>query len=298
MRSTAEDGSDVSEPADREPGRAPDRAPGDDFDPAGSTESTWTVGEVAQMAHVTVRTLHHYDEIGLLEPSDRSDGGYRLYSRGDLERLQQVLVYRELDFALDAIGNLLDAPIADRRVALRAQRELLVEKKERMEAVIRTLDRTLESMEGGMKMSTDEMFEGFETFENAPEEVKAHQAEYGAEARERWGDTEAYEESMRRAKGFSKEDWKRIKEEGRALEARMAALLEAGADPRAADGRAVAEEMRLHIDRWFYPCSHEMHAGLADMYESDPRFAAHYDERAEGLATFVATAIRANAAGR
>jgi len=266
--------------------------------PESSSDTRWTVGEVAELAHVTVRTLHHYDEIGLLQPADRAANGYRLYSRDDLERLQQILLYRELGFALDAIERILDRPILDRRVALRAQRDLLVEKKERTQAVIRTLDRTLESMDGRVTMTTEEMFEGFEAFEDAPPDVKAHQAEHGAEARERWGNTDAYRESMRRAKDLTKADWKRIEEDAEAHEGRMASLLQEGADPRATEARAVAEEMRLHIERWFYPCDHEMHAGIADMYESDRRFAAHYDERVEGLASFVAGAIRANAMGR
>jgi len=115
------------------------------------------------------------------------------------------------------------------------------------------------------------------------------------EARERWGHTEAYKESARRSKRYKPEDWAKIKAEGEAVEAGMAALLSSG---EAADGvkaMDLAEEARLHIDRWFYPCSHAMHAALADMYMADARFAAHYEERAPGLAAFVAGAIRANA---
>lgn len=255
----------------------------------------WTVGEVARLAHVTVRTLHHYDEIGLLVPSERSGAGYRLYSEADLERLHQILLYRELGFGLEAIGRLLDAPSVDRRTALRAQRELLVEKRRRTEAVIRAVDRTLETMEGGRTMSADEMFEGFEELAGAPEAVRAHHAAHAREAHERWGETDAYRESLRRAKGHSREDWRRIREEAESNEARMAALMAAGEDPEGPEAMAAAEAMREHIGRWFYPCSHQVHAGLADMYEADPRFAAHYDERAEGLAAYVAGAIRANA---
>lgn len=256
----------------------------------------WTVGEVAELAHVTVRTLHHYDAIGLLVPSRRSEAGYRLYSEADLERLYGILLYRELGFGLDAIGPMLDAPAPDRRSALRAQRELLVEKRRKTDAVIRAVDRALESVERGVSMTRDDLQEGFDAFANAPAEVKAHQAKHGAEARERWGETDAYGESMRRVKDYGKAEWERLKAEGEAAESRMAELLAAGADPAGAEARAGAEAMRLHIDRWFYPCSHRMHAGLADMYESDPRFAAHYEARAEGLSAFVAAAIRVNAA--
>ncbi|GMV04439.1 MAG: hypothetical protein AMXMBFR53_07190 [Gemmatimonadota bacterium] len=119
---------------------------------------------------------------------------------------------------------------------------------------------------------------------------------YEAEARERWGDTEAYEESARRAKAYRAEDWAAIKAEAEKVEAGLAAVLAAGGAADGEDATALAEEARRHIDRWFYPCSHRMHVGLAEMYTDDPRFAAHYDGRAPGLAAFVAAAIRANAA--
>jgi len=115
------------------------------------------------------------------------------------------------------------------------------------------------------------------------------------EGHERWGETDAYTESLRRAKRYSKEDWEQIQEQGGENEARMMALLTAGEDPEGSEAMAVAEAMRLQISRWFYPCSHEMHVGLADMYEADPRFKAYYDKRGEGFAGFVAGAIRANA---
>lgn len=255
----------------------------------------WKVSEVAELAHVTVRTLHHYDEVGLLVPSRRSAAGYRLYSEEDLERLYRILLYRELGFGLDAIGPLVDAPALDRLSALRGQRELLVERRRKTEAVIRAVDRTLETLERGVRMSTEELFEGFDAFADAPTDVREHQGKHSAEARERWGGTEAYRESMRRVKRYGKADWERLRAEAESHESRMAELLAAGADPEGEEAMAGAEAMRRHIDTWFYPCSHGMHAGLADMYEADPRFAANYDKRATGLAAFVATAIRANA---
>lgn len=120
--------------------------------------------------------------------------------------------------------------------------------------------------------------------------------QYADEARERWGGTDAYRESARRTEGYSEEDWKKIKGESEGIEAGLAAALDDG-DPLDGDrAMDLAEAARKHIDRWFYPCSRAMHAGLAEMYTSDPRFKAHYDGRAEGLAEYVAEAIRANAA--
>jgi MerR family transcriptional regulator, thiopeptide resistance regulator len=255
----------------------------------------WTVSEVARLARVSVRTLHHYDEIGLLPPSARSGKGYRLYAPGDLERLHQILLYRELDFPLEAIRNLLDGPAIDRHGALKAQRELLLARRRRTAAVIRAVNRALESMERGTTMSTEEMFEGFEELGDAPDDVRAHHAEHAQETHEQWGDTDAYKESMKRAKGYSKKDWEAMKGEIGEAEAHMARLLADGTEPDELEAMQGAEALRQQITRWFYPCSREMHAGLADMYEADPRFAAYYEERAKGLSTFVARAIRANA---
>lgn len=263
----------------------------------GSQRRTWTVGEVAKRAHVSVRTLHHYDRIGLLVPSERSSNGYRGYTSDDLERLHQILLYRELGFTLQAIKRILEVPAMDRRSELIAQRALLAERRERTEAVIRAVDRTLDAMKAGVPMAMDEIFEDFDTFRNAPEDVRRHQAEHGDEARARWGESDAYAESMRRARAHTAADWDRIKAEAERQEEHMAWLLEAGASPDGEEARAGAEAMRRHIDHWFYPCSAEMHVGLADMYVSDARFRAHYDNRAPGLADFVARAIRANAEG-
>ncbi len=255
----------------------------------------WKVGEIAERARVSVRTLHHYDEIGLVVPSDRTVSGYRLYSESDVERLYQVLLYRELGFALERIARLLDAPSPDRLAALREQRERLLAQKRRTDGVIQAVNRMVESMEKGEKMGDGEIEEGFDAFAAAPREVRAHQAKHGEEVRERWGGTEPYRESMRRTRDYTEANWRTLRAESESNESRMAELMARGSDPEGADAMACAEAMREHIGRWFYPCSHRMHAGLADMYEADPRFAAHYDSRAAGLSVFVAAAVRANA---
>jgi DNA-binding transcriptional MerR regulator len=245
-----------------------------------------TVSQVARMAHVTVRTLHHYDEIGLLVPAERSGKGYRIYDEGDLQRLHQILVFRELGFSLEGIHQILDAPAFERVEALRAQRELLKEGIRKTEAVIRAVDAALDALERGRPMESKKIFEGFEEFDHG---------QYEDEARERWGKTEAYKESMRRTKQYTREDWARIKAEGESVEARLADLCRAGKSPEDPEVMDAAEAHRLHMDRSFYPVSHAMHVGLGRMYVSDPRFTAHYEERAEGLAAFVAGAIEANA---
>ena len=246
-----------------------------------------TVGEVAGLARVTVRTLHHYDRIGLLVPSGRSESGYRLYDYDDLERLRQIRLLRELRFSLDAIGQMLDAPAYDRRSALEAQRELLRERQQRTDQIIRGVDRALAAMEEEEEMDRTEMFEGLDEFDHA---------QYEDEARERWGHTDAYKESMRRTRRYGKGDWARIKAEGEAVMARLAELMTDGAHAAGRAAMDLAEEHRCHIDRWFYPCNHGMHRNLAEMYTADPRFEEYFEKRARGLAAFVQDAIRANEA--
>lgn len=246
-----------------------------------------TVGKVARLAHVTVRTLHHYDEIGLLSPSDRSRAGYRLYSDGDLRRLREILVLRELDFSLEAIAQIIDEPPAERQIALRLQRDRLVAEQRRTGTVIRAIDAALSALEGDTTMSNENMFEGFEELGHA---------QYEEEARERWGDTDAYKESARRTKRYGKAEWATIKAEAHDTTNAFAALLDAGAAPESSEAMDAAERARLHIDRWFYPCSRKFHATLGEMYVADPRFAETYNRVRPGLAAFVAAAIKANAA--
>ena len=251
---------------------------------------------MARLGRVTVRTLHHYDAIGLLTPSERSPAGYRLYTRADLERLQEILVYRELGFPLAAIAEMVDSPAQDRTAALRSQREQLLARRDALDEMIDTLSRTLTALEEDQDMSAEEMFKGFPDLTNAPDDVRAHQAEHAAEVEERWGGSDSYRESARRVQRYSKDDWARIKAENEENESRMAALLAAEVDPTSPEAMDGAEALRLHIDRWYYPCPPAAHATLADMYETDGRFKAHYERRAAGLARFIAAAIRANAA--
>ena len=245
----------------------------------------YKVGTVAKLAGVSVRTLHHYDELGLLEPSGRSESGYRLYTDPDLERLQTALFYRELGFGLDEIRELIDHPALDRREALLSQRALVTDRASRLDAMLDLIDRTLQSMEEGTTMTKEEMFEVFGDFDPS---------EHEAEAKERWGDTDAYRESARRTKRYAKADWQRIKDEGEANMAAMIELFDAGVSPDDERAMDVADEARLQIDRWFYPCSPEMHMGLGDMYIADARFTAHYDQHRPGLAAWFRDAIAAN----
>jgi len=248
----------------------------------------YSIGEVARLAHVSVRTLHHYDAMGLLSPASRSEAGYRRYSAEDLGRLQQVLLYRELGLPLKEIARVMGDPSFDSRQALVCQRDQLVDRADRLLTMVELIDRTLATEREGSTMDDDELFEVFGDFDPR---------EHEDEARERWGDTDAYKESARRTARYGKDEWRTIKEEGDRITAGMAALMLQGAppdDPRAVD---LAEAHRAMISRWFYPCSPQMHAGLAQMYVADPRFRANYDDVAPGLAQYAHDAIVASVKG-
>jgi DNA-binding transcriptional MerR regulator len=248
---------------------------------------SWTVGELARLSGVTVRTLHHYDRIGLVRPSGRTAAGYRDYAVPDLDRLQQVLVYRELGFPLEEVATLLDDPGADPLAHLRRQHRLLRERLARTEAMVAAVEKEMEARQMGIELTPEERFEVFG--DDDP-------AQYAAEAEERWGDTDAWAESQRRTRGYTKADWLRVKAEGADVERRFAAALAAGAPADSAEAMDLAEEHRQQISRNFYDCPPQMHAALGQMYVADPRFAAHYEEVAPGLAQYVSTAVQANAA--
>jgi DNA-binding transcriptional MerR regulator len=247
---------------------------------------TYQVKDVARIAGVSIRTLHHYDSIGLLVPGARTDAGYRLYTDADLLRLQQILIGRELGLSLEEIRRSLDDPRFDRKAALLDQKKRLRERVQQAEAMIRAVEAALTALAGGREgeLKMEDLFEGF----NA--------AEHEEEARRQWGSTDAFAESERRTRRYSREDWKALRTEQAAIYGDALAAMSAGRSPSDADVMDVAERHRLTIDRWFYPCSHAMHRGLAAMYETDDRFRQSIDKHGEGLTTFLAEAIRANAA--
>ena len=265
-----------------------------------SKPRTYRVKQVADMAGVSVRTLHHYDQLGLLVPGDRTRAGHRLYTDDDLLRLQQIIIQRELGFSLEEIRRWLDDPDHDRRQALLGQRRALQERAERTDAMLRSVDQALRAMderddaepgqasgqhEKGAVMTMDmtKLFDGFDP------------ADHEREAESRWGDTESHRIAMDRTRRYSEADWKALSEEQAAIYRDAVQARQAGKSPEDNEAMDIAERHRLSIDRWFYPCSPAMHAGLADLYEADPRFAKNIDKHGEGLTPFLSAAIRANA---
>ncbi|KKD05821.1 MerR family transcriptional regulator [Streptomyces sp. WM6386] len=248
---------------------------------------SYSVGQVAGFAGVTVRTLHHYDDIGLLAPSERSRAGHRRYSDADLDRLQQILFYRELGFPLDEVAALLDDPAADPRAHLRRQHELLTARIEKLRKMAAAVEQAMEARKMGINLTPEERFEVFG--DKDPEQ-------HAEEAEERWGGTEAYAESQRRAAGYTKDDWKRMQAEVADWSERYSGLMAAGDPPVSEAAMDMAEEHRQHICGWFYECPYDIHRSLGEMYVSDERFKAFYDSMRPGLAEHLRAAIDANAA--
>jgi DNA-binding transcriptional MerR regulator len=246
-----------------------------------------SVGAVARLAGVTVRTLHHYDAIGLLGASDRSDAGYRRYADTDIERLQRILFYRELGFGLDQIRDVMTDGDADAVAHLRRQHEMLLDRIARLERMAAAVEKAMEARTMGINLTPEERLEVFGDFD--PDE-------HAAEAEERWGDSDPYRESKRRVASYTKADWDRIKAQGQAAVEQVVGAMSAGKPADSDEAIAGAEAHRRQIDEAFYPCSHEMHVGLAEMYIADPRFTATYEKIAPGLAQYLHDAITANAA--
>lgn len=244
-----------------------------------------TVGQVADALGITVRALHHYDRIGLLRPSERSYAGYRLYTDDDLRRLQQIVVYRRLEVPLERIAELLES--GDETSHLRQQREAVMSRLEELTQLVRAIDNALEKTMNDQRMTTEDMKQLFgDGFE-----------EQQAEAEQRWGDTDSWKQSQRRTRSYGKQDWEQIKAEADEIQGALAEAFKAGVaanDQRAID---LVESHRQHISRWFYDCSKQMQIGLGEMYVSDPRFTAAYDDAygAPGFAAWVRDAIVANA---
>jgi len=246
---------------------------------------TYRVSEVSHTTGISVRALHYYDEIGLLVPKGRTGAGYRLYDDDDLLRLQQILIGREQGLALEEIRRSLDDPHFDRKKALLEQKQQLQQRAEQAAEMIRAIDAALRILDegSGENMDMKQIFDGFDP------------SKYEAEVKARWGHTDSYKESVKRTKSYGPEDWKRMQAEQSSIYADAFAALQAGITSDSAEAMDIAERHRLSIDRWFYPCTFAIHAGLADGYDADVRFSENIDKFGAGLTPFLSAAMRANA---
>jgi DNA-binding transcriptional MerR regulator len=241
------------------------------------------VKDVSELAGVSVRTLHHYDAIGLLTPSSTTTAGYRIYSERDLELLQQIMFFKEIGFSLQEVKEILESPGFNRTKALQAHRELLMEKRERVDRMIRTVDNTIQSIEGGKKMENNAMFEGFDR-----NKIKEQQEKYGEEARQKYG-KEIVDAAEQRINSYSDEKLTHMNKSFEDIYTAIAARMDYGpSDPKAQEGVRAWHEF---IKDGHFECTLEMFRGLGDMYVADERFTANIDKFKPGLAQFMKEAM-------
>ena len=239
----------------------------------------YTVRQLADMAGVSVRTLHHYDHIDLLKPSSRSAAGYRLYEGDDLIRLQQILLFKEIDLPLMDIRDILDDPTFDAVTALRLHREMIQARAARLSQLLQTIDATIGKLERTtMTLTDEELYEGL---------TKKQAERYEREAQEMY-DPDLVQESKRRIGKMSKKQWQAVKDEGDEVTRAIAALMDRDPD----DAAVQAQIARHHA--WiehFYPASADVYTGLGQLYAEHDEFRAFYEQYAPGLADFMYTAM-------
>jgi len=237
------------------------------------------VKEVADLVGTSVRTLHHYDEIGLLLPEETTESGYRLYSEANLELLQQILFFRELGFPLKRIKDIVTDPSFDRLAALQQHRMLLLEKRDRIDQMLETIDKTVRHMKGEMTMTHQERFTGFD-FSSRP---------YEQEARERWGD-EAVNRSHAKLDTMNKQEQHKLGESMNDLYRRLAAVRQLAPDHADAQ-TAIGEWYTWLNSNSGYDYTLEAFKNLGQMYVEDERFKHNIDQFGDGLAVFMRDAM-------
>ncbi len=248
---------------------------------------TYSVNELARLAGVSVRTLHHYDEIGLLKPAFTGENRYRYYGEDELLRLQQILIHRELDISLAEIGAILDAPGFDRVEVLQKQRERLEEMAKRYAGMVRTIDRTIARLKGERKMKDAELYAGVVSAEK--------QAEYEAWLVEHYGPLihDHIAVSRRKLDALSTAERDGMMQALESIEQGLAEGLRRGIPPQAASlDPLISRHHEWVASMWNQPAPLEAYAGLADTYLAHPDFVARYEQIETGFAQYLATAMR------
>ena len=236
-----------------------------------------SIGALSKLSGVSVRAPHYYDQIGLLRPSEVAESGYRYYDDGAVERLWQILFYRELGFPLRDIGAILSSPDFDRVRALQEHRALLVQKRDRLDGLIGLVSNALK---GEQKME----FKPFGT-----SKIDELREQYAAEAKARWGGSEAYRESARREADRTETERDEIQEESGEIFRSFAALV--GTSPSDARVQERVQRWQAFITEHYYPCTNEILAGLGRMYVADERFKNNIDAFGAGTAKLMSDAI-------
>jgi len=244
----------------------------------------YTVQKLGRLAGISTRTLRYYDEIGILKPARVNSSGYRIYGEAEVDRLQQILFYRELGMSLEAIHEIVSAPQFNGLQALMEHREQLIGKRKQLDLLIANVDKTIASREGRQTMTDQEKFEGFKQ-----QLINENEKKYGQEIREKYGD-ETVERSNKKLKGMTEEEYAEATRLAEEITAVLAEAYETG-DPAGEPAQKAAELHKRWLTLYWSEYSKEAHAGLAQMYVDDERFRAYYDQARPGTAEFLRDAI-------
>lgn len=240
----------------------------------------YTVKQVSQLAEVSVRTLHYYDEIGLLHPTKVGENGYRYYDDAALYRLQQILFYREIGLELMQIKEVLSSPNFDLLAALRSHRAVLEEKIKRLHELVNTVDATIMHLAGEVEMSTDRLFTGF---------TEEKQKYYERVARLQFG-PDRVNESIKRWNGYSEAEREAVRQEGGQVYLDLVAAMESGRAPQSGEVQAIIERWANHI-RYFYEPDLDVMRGLGEAYRTSPDFVAFFEKIHPDLPNYLGEAI-------
>lgn len=235
------------------------------------------INEVAKLCGITVRSLHYYEEIGLLEPAEYASNGYRKYNDESISKLQQILFFKELDLPLKQIKKIMDSPAYDKKAALKKHKELLYLKRDRINNIIGLIDESI----GKNNLSLKE-------FDMT--EIKKLTQEYAEEARRRWGNTDAYKQSIQKTKRYTEKDWEIIENQSADIFKAFASCMDNKDESKKTDD--LVKEWQGYITNNFYDCTDEILSGLADIYVTDERFKKNIEKYGTGLAEFISKSIK------
>jgi DNA-binding transcriptional MerR regulator len=245
----------------------------------------YRIKELADMSGISIRTLHYYDQIGLLKPRRSEDNRYRLYNDGSIVRLQQILFLKELEFPLSEIKRILDDPHFNEMEALHMHRKVLVEKRDRLMRIIQSVDESIEAIKGGKEMDSNKRLQPFDR-----SKLDEFQKQYEQEVKEKYGQTKAYEQFEEKRKSYKDNDFSIIEQERIEIFKKIAAVMDL--NPEEKTVQELIHEWRMHITRYHYECTIEIFRGLGEMYTADERFKNNLDQIRDGFAEFMSDAIR------
>lgn len=244
----------------------------------------YTVQKLGRLAGISTRTLRYYDEIGILKPARMSSSGYRLYGQAEVNRLQQIMFYKELGFRLESIKEIVTSPSFNVAAALKEHRKKLLEKRKQLDLLITNVEKTIALNEGRITMTDKEKFEGFKQ-----KLIDDNEKKYGKEIREKYGDDTVYK-SNKKLKNMTQEEYEAVTRLANEVAVTLAEAFKTK-DPASDIAQKAADLHRQWLTFFWSDYSKEAHARLAQMYVDDERFKAYYDEKQPGTAEFLREAI-------